>query len=117
MVKADVLQVIMGPLVGVSPLEITFSGGIITDFPIVVPILCRGRPNRVLQDMDRLIGILVVPLLKQVQIGPPCRIITCDEVAEIFKQMDEIREIQGRKDSDHVQMVSTYRVQENGQDW
>jgi hypothetical protein len=71
MVKTDVLQVIMGPLVGVSPLETISSEEIIMDFPIVVPTLCLGQQNQMLQDMDQLIGIPVVLLLKQVQIGPP----------------------------------------------
>jgi hypothetical protein len=59
----------MGPLVGVNPLDIISSEGIIMDFPIVVPTLCLGQQNQMLQDMDQPIDITVVSLLKQVQIG------------------------------------------------
>ncbi|MDR0650791.1 MAG: hypothetical protein LBG59_05325 [Candidatus Peribacteria bacterium] len=67
-----------------------------------------------LQVIDQVIPIVVVPLLQQVQIGQVAKTTTCDEEVVIPKLTDEIVATLEKRGNDLVQVVITYQVQENG---
>jgi hypothetical protein len=109
MVK-DVLQKIMVRVVGVSLLGTTFSGEILMDSRIQERFLPPLVPSQMLQAIDQVIGIAVVPLSQQVQIGQVCRTTICDEEVVLIDQLPFLQDKTLSIDNDRAQVGITYRV-------